>query len=525
MTPNSSMSEALARGFSALETGDLATAENACRVVLTQDPNIGGAHFLIGLVALERGERRIAANAFHTATKLEPGHVGAWAHLAKLFSELGYTARADQALQKAETIGTEIPAIQNVLGLVNTTIGEHGKAADWYGRGFAASPHIVGYGVNLANAQNFIGDASGAANTIGQVLMDDPKNAQAHWVRAGLKRADDDQQAQNMLSIAADNAEDHPDNAFLYYGAGKIFEDTGQWASAFEAFSKGARAKKKITPFDETREEALFQTLHSAFDQDWMNRAAENAPKDNSPIFVIGQPRTGTTLIERIMTAHSQIHSAGELQQFYLSIRRMTKSGGGARVSSELMKEAADMDMAKLGQAYLLATRHHQKPSTHFVDKLPVNYLYAPLIAKALPGAKIIHVVRGPMDSCFSSYKQLFAEAYPHSYDLTEMARHHVRYRRLMQHWRDILGDRLFEISYEDTVHDLEANARALIDFLDLPWENACLNFHRQSSAVSTASAAQVREPAHTRSVGRWKHYAEQLKPVQDILETAGLLG
>jgi hypothetical protein len=159
----------------------------------------------------------------------------------------------------------------------------------------------------------------------------------------------------------------------------------------------------------------------------------------------------------------------------------------------------------------------------HFVDKLPQNYFYIPLILKALPNAKIVHLVRDPMDACFASFKQLFADAYLHSYDQGEMARHHARYRHLMSVWRERFPGRFFDISYEDTARDLEPNARELIDYLELPWEDACLDFHQQEGAVSTASAVQVREPAHTRSIGRWRRYESELQPMVDALRAVGI--
>jgi len=158
-----------------------------------------------------------------------------------------------------------------------------------------------------------------------------------------------------------------------------------------------------------------------------------------------------------------------------------------------------------------------------FVDKLPPNYLFIPLILKALPNAKIVHVVRNPMDACFASYKQLFADAYPHSYDLAEMARHHARYYHLLSLWRDRFQGRFFDIAYEDIARDLETNAPALIDYLELPWEDACLQFHRQDAAVTTASAVQVRQPVYTRSIGRWRRYEKQLLIMRNTLEKYGI--
>jgi len=172
---------------------------------------------------------------------------------------------------------------------------------------------------------------------------------------------------------------------------------------------------------------------------------------------------------------------------------------------------------------YIETTRQLAGDTPHFVDKLPSNFLYVPLILKALPNAKIVHLRRNPMDACFSSFKQLFADAYPHSYDQEEMARHHARYYRLMETWRERFGDRFFDIAYEDVARDLEPNARALIDFLGLPFEDACLEFHKQKTAVTTASAVQVRQPAHTKSVGRWRRYEHQLEPTRRTLEALGV--
>jgi hypothetical protein len=244
---------------------------------------------------------------------------------------------------------------------------------------------------------------------------------------------------------------------------------------------------------------------------------------DPSPIFVIGQPRTGTTLVERIITSHSQVYSAGELKQFGTAVRRLSNYREPKRYSAKLAVQAAKVDVEKLGKAYLTTTKTMRGSLPRFVDKLPPNYLYVPLILKALPNAKIIHLTRNPMDACFSSFKQLFADAYPHSYDQAEMARHHARYYHLMSLWRERFSGRFFDISYEETARDLEPNARALIDYLELPWEDACLHFHKQDAAVTTASAVQVREPAHTRSIGRWRRYENQLEPMRKALQEQGL--
>ena len=288
----------------------------------------------------------------------------------------------------------------------------------------------------------------------------------------------------------------------------------GKPLTAFEAFKAGASAKRATTGFDEAGEAAFFGALQSAFDRGW---AAREAPghDDPAPVFILGQPRTGTTLAERIIASHSMAEAAGELQQFGLCVRRLAGSSDPAAW--------ARLDPRALGEAYIKAAAPMRTGKPRFIDKLPRNFLYLPLIARALPRARIVHLTRDPLDACFASYKQLFAEAYPHSYDQQEMARHFVRYSDLMAHWRAILPGAFLDVAYERLASDTEAEARRLLAFLDLPWEDACLRFHELDAPVATASAAQVREAAHTRSVGRAARYGDRLAPMRLILAAAGL--
>ncbi len=310
--------------------------------------------------------------------------------------------------------------------------------------------------------------------------------------------------------------------AFLNYALGKELEDLEDWDEAFKAFAAGAAARRTTIEFDEAGEQQLYETLQRLYTADWL-REKSHGSDSKAPIFIVGQPRTGTTLIERVITSHSRVHSAGELRHFGNSVRRLTRYRGAGRFSEELVRRGADLDGRVLGEAYLVATRGVRGSEQHFVDKLPPNYVYIPLILMALPNAKIVHVRRDPMDACFASFKQLFADAYKHSYEQQEMARHHARYYHLMQHYREQFSGRYCEIRYEDAAASLEPTARALIDYLELPWEEGCLNFHAQKTAVTTASSVQVREPAHTRSIGRWRRYEQQLQPMREELIRRGV--
>ena len=517
------MRRALARGFDALSKGKPDEAAAYCRKVLESYPKTEQAHFLMGLVALERNDRRTAVSAFGSVTRLNASHAAAWAHLSRLFMLSGQVRRADQALAEAKRHERGEPMVQDLIGVVSSLLGDQVTARAWYSKAVSADPGSSRFRVNLANSLVFLGKSEQAAGELDAVLKQDPDNAQAHWLLASARRAEDRRHIEQMVNLIASRRWPPQALAFLFFGLGKELEDLEEWERAFEAFQRGATARRRTLDYNEATEIAAFEAAMQTFTSDWMERGETGDPNP-APIFIVGQPRTGTTLVERIITSHSMVHSAGELQQFNLSIRRLASGEFPGRFNAELVNAAAELDAKALGEGYLRATEPMGGGLPRFVDKLPGNFFYLPLILKALPGAKVVHLVRDPRDACFASFKQLFAEAYPHSYSLEEMARHFVRYHTLMDIWRQRFGDRFHDLSYEHLVADIEPHARDLIEYLELPWEDACLAFHEQAGAVATASATQVREPAHTRSVGRWRRYHAKLAPMLDILADAAVV-
>ena len=512
----------LRQGFDALNRGQAQIASDCCRKILAIQPDLVEGHFLVGLVALEMRDRRTALSAFGSVTKLQPDHPAAWAQLAKLFIGDGQLNRADAALEHVARANPDDPMVCDLVGTIYTRMGEHGSARNWYEKAISNRPDHPPYLLNFANNLVYHGKTDDAEAVLRDIIANDENNPQAHWVLASARKASDRAHVEQMRALLESHRQHPRLEAFYHYAIGKELEDLQEWDEAFDAFHRGANVRRKTVEYDEAAEIEMFEFLEERFTADWVDDGSPGHDAD-APIFVLGQPRTGTTLIERIISSHSQVHSSGELQQFGMAVRRLSKHTDPRRFSRQLFESALDLDCAKVGAVYMESTRRVQGDTPRFVDKLPQNYFYIPMILKALPNAKIVHLTRDAMDACFASYKQLFADAYLHSYDLEEMARHHCRYRKLMDAWRERFPGRFLDISYEETVSDLEPNARHLIEFLGLPWEDACLRFHEQKHAVSTASAVQVREPAHTRSIGRWRRYEERLQPMRDVLEQNGI--
>lgn len=508
----------LEQGLRALNTGDVAQAANAAQAVLARNRSSAQGYFLLGLAARTANRVPDAIQAFGMVTQLDSQNADAWANAAELFAVVGEGDKADIALREA--IGNEDgnAVVLHTIGKALTELGDHSEASAWYEKALQARPDDAGILSNLAINRMYLGDVEASRARLLRVLALEPQNANAHWLLAGLGKARDDTHIREMRALLGDDTLHPRDEAYLHYACGKEFEDLGHWDDAFAALDAGAAAMRRIVSFDEAAEVAMYRSVVNTYTCDWMDDGAMGFD-DPSPVFIVGQPRSGTTLVERILTAHSDVESAGELKQFGRAFRRLAREAVGDTPEDRMRS----MDPHALGQAYIDGARRYRGTATLFIDKLPSNFVHLPMILKALPAARVIHMRRGPMDNCFSVYKQLFAGAYPHSYDLRATARHFVRYWQLMDIWRERFAGRFLEFCYEDVAHDPDGEARRLVEALGLEWQDECLKFYEQRAAVSTASVVQVRSPAHTSSIGRWRKYEKQLAPVREEIEAAGI--
>ena len=406
--PEPWMQDMLREGFSLIAAGKTDEASECCRRLLTAKPDLVEAHFLVGLIALELRQTWTAVSAFGSVTTLKTNHGAAWANLARLFMQAGQPNRADTALTNAVKHHDGNPVVLDLIGSTYGLLGDQQEASTWIEKAVEKEPRHVPFMVNLANSYMFLGEVDEAEIELRKVLGIHGTNANAHWVLSNLRKAKDREHVEQLEQLVRQDRDPHA-LAFLSYGLGKELEDLEEWDAAFDAFSRGAAARRTTLDFNEQAEIEMYEALGKTFTAEWFD--ADGAGHDDpAPIFVIGQPRTGTTLIERIITSHSQVHSAGELKQFGTAIRRLSNYREPTRYSAKLAEQAAEVDCNSLGKAYMATVGKLRGDSPRFVDKLPPNYLYLPMILKALPNAKIIHLTRNPMDACFASFKQLFAE-------------------------------------------------------------------------------------------------------------------
>ncbi|MBT8091555.1 MAG: sulfotransferase [Gammaproteobacteria bacterium] len=478
------------------------------------------AHYLAALLALDRGNHAVAQKALRRTVDLNERHAPAWAQLALSYVSVGEFAKAEGCLQNAVTAQQGNPEVLDTIGTTFRLAGNLQQARRWHEKAAVGAPAHVPFLINLANIHLYFGEHDEADDLLSRCLDIEPDNAQLHWLLSRTSRTQNVWHIEAMQDLVAKQTAPRA-LAYLHYAIGKEAEDLEDWSLAFDAFAAGASARRKTVAYDEAQDIAVYETAAELFTTEWL-ASQEEGLTDAAPIFIVGEPRTGTTLLERMVGAHSRVNSAGELKHLGFAVRRICDYPEPRQFTAELLKAAAAANPFDIGTAYFDSTASLRGDAAHLIDKLPLNYLYLPVILAALPKAKILHLTRDPMDACFAQYKQLFADAYLYSYDQQELARHHARYLELMALWRDRFSGRFLDVAYEDLVTDTESTLRDVLEYVGMSWQPQCLDFTASDDAVTTASAAQVREQPHARSIGRWRRYARQLEPMSEILERHG---
>jgi hypothetical protein len=303
------------------------------------------------------------------------------------------------------------------------------------------------------------------------------------------------------------------------FALAKASEDRGDYARAFELYDRGNRARRALENYDPVQTEVINERIIKVFDAGFVARHAGRGHPDRAPIFVVGLPRSGSTLIEQILSTHSEVDATHELPEVGRLIQGINRDRKDRTTYPEAVLDFDDETWAALGRSYIEQTRQYRRDAPRFIDKNPNNFASIGLLSLALPNARFINTRRHPLDTCLSCYKQLFARGQPFTYDLVELGEYYLQYDRMMAHWHAALPGRVLDVQYESVVADQEGETRRLLEFCGLPWEHACLRYYETERAIRTASSEQVRRPIYTDSVGLWQHYRQELAELIDILE------
>jgi tetratricopeptide (TPR) repeat protein len=516
------MFESAKRAFVA---DDMATAERLCRSIITMSPRDARPWIILTDITLRQGRAKDAlvwAEKAVTLDRRDP-----FAHLGKVKCLISL-GRLNEALEAAET-GVRIkgcPAVAlDEFGRTFSQLGRHRRSLEIIKMAVAAEPGNFLFLYNLAIAERTFGALEDAERHCDKVIALNPDFHRVYFIRADLRKQT---MARNhiaeMEALIARGIRDAYGEVLVRFALAKECEDVGDDARAFRYIKSGGDLHRRHLRYNVQEDVSLIDRLIANQTRPAL-AAMLPGYKEDAPIFIVGLPRSGTTLVERIVSAHSEVTAAGELGAFTAELMRAT--GTDIRIDpTAWIARFPSLDTAALGAGYSRVARETGiPPGRRFTDKYPPNFLYCGAIHAVLPKAKIIAIKRNPMDTCFALYKAHFASgAYPYSYRLDELANYYLAFRRLMEHWKAILPtDSLLEVAYEDIVGDLEGQSRRILAFLNLPWQDEVLKFHASSAPATTASAVQVRQPIYTSSIGKWQRHADMLAPLHDRLAAEGI--
>jgi tetratricopeptide (TPR) repeat protein len=442
--------------------------------------------------------------------------------------DLGVEHHSAGNLDQAEIIYQRIleahpnqPIALNLLGLIAHQRGQYERAVKLITKALAVKPDYAEARNNLGNAFRNLGRLDEALTSYRTAISIDPEYAQAHRHLSRTKDfsepSDPDLEAMEA-AYAAPGASDEQ-KTHLAFGLGKACEDLKQFDKSFDYYATGNAIRNASFNYDEEEAKRSFATLEAVFTKEFFARHQGSGSTDATPLFVLGMPRTGTTLVEQILASHADVFGAGELHD----LDRIIKQHFGQIAEpgfTEAIENAALDIYHDAGEAYLSCLKTHADGDKFITDKMPGNFQWIGMIKLMIPNAKVIHCRRNPMDTCLSIFKNYFSmEGLPYAYDLGQLGSYYRLYENLMDHWYEVLPGFIHEIKYENVVADQQRETAGLLNFCNLEWDDACLTFYNTNRAVSTASAAQVRKPIYGDSVERWRKYEKQLAPLIKALK------
>jgi tetratricopeptide (TPR) repeat protein len=537
-------------GIALAELGRFGEAAAHYQRALTLKPDFVDAYFNLGNALQGQGKLDEAIEHYQRAIALKPGYAEAHNNLGNSLKQQGRVEEAMAHYQRAIALKPDYAEAHNNLGIAFKEQDKLDEAMAHYQRAFALKPGSADAHNNLGNGLRQQGKYGEAMAHYQRAIALKPDYAEAHNnLSIALKEQGQFDEAQRAgeraLELASRNgryyrqlfdgrrvvsddrhlaaaeklAEDMTslpmgDQKELHFALGKAYADLGQRERSFRHFLDGNALKRRESVYNEPATLGFLDRIRSVFTAELMHSKRDLGDPSMVPIFIVGMPRSGTTLVEQILASHPKVFGAGELTEFGKAVTSLGMPNGALSFPEAVPALSAEQ-LRQLGASYLDSVRAAASGAVLITDKMPGNFRFVGLIHLALPNARIIHVRRDPIDTCLSCFSQLFTGDQPYCYDLGELGRYYRAYQTLMEHWRRVLpAGVMIEVQYEEVVADVERQARQIVAYCGLEWDNACLAFHKTQRPIRTASVTQVRQPIYRTSVGRWKPYQHLLQPL-----------
>lgn len=515
----------LARAQNLIATKEFSEAETLIRDLLKNDPNNVLAMRLLGDLAVQLNRIDDAVKIFQLCLSLDSDY-----HLARenYIAVLLQQQRFDTALEQSERLLKVDPDRPNFLLLKATILMrklDFSEAKLLYHRVFSHFPDDVNAQMRYGHLMKTLGDTDNAVKAYRRVIALRPDFGEAYWSLANLKTF---KFGNNEIALMQDQlplSETDDDFSKIAFSLGKALEDDQSYDQSFAFYKKGNDKRSLAHKYDADNFEQRIESQIATFSSDYLKALEGSGCTNDDPIFIVGLPRSGSTLIEQILSSHSQVEGTSELPDISAISRQLDLIGrkSGQSTYPSVLKDIPMAKMQEIGTSYLDSTRIQRKDAPFFIDKMPNNFEHIGLIHAILPKAKIIDARRHPMACCFSGYKQFFAKGQTFSYQLEHAGHYYRHYIRLMKHWEKVLPSRILRVQYEDMVADSETQIGRVLDYCGLPFEEQCLRFYETDRAIRTPSSEQVRQPIYNAGVEQWRNYESFLTPLEtalgDVLE------
>jgi len=496
-------------------------AADSFEAIVDHEPGHLPALLKSSTALLELDRYRTSRERLFQALRLASNHPGLVMELGRKLRQFHEAALLLDLVRRSDFVRHATPQMLTEMALIVSSVGDQTLALDLVTKAvsldsMAAHPRYLRGTVLM-----FLGRMEEAEAELGACIRLEPGFPQAHWVLSRLRKwTNEDNHVQRMQALLAKAKVGSEAEAYFAFALHNELHDLRHYDESWRMLERGCRIKSELEPYDADRTRSLFATVKTLCTPEFVIPAARD--DSYTPIFIVGMHRSGTTLLERILGGHSLVSDGGETYAFTAQIKIATDHKSTQALDLTSAERLASADFDAIGRGFIEASSWRANGKPFLTEKLPPNLVNAGFIAKSLPGAKILHMVRDPVDTCFSNLRTYFSNAALYSFDQLHLADYYGDYQGLVQHWRTVMPGRLMDVSYDDLVNDTEATARRIFDFCGLPFEATALHVERSSGAVSTASSASVRQGILTNRDGAWRPYESHLMPMLARLHQQG---
>ena len=507
----------LYKGVRHLHASRYRKAEDAFKKLLIEDENNIDALRFMGILAFKSGNHDIAEAMFTKALRLDPTYSLVWANLAQVYSVTGQLDKAKKSFKNILNMEPRNGLIWAEYGTVLTKLANYEESKDAYLKALNFKSDSPRVHLSLGHVYKTMGEIENSIDSYKNSIIQNKLSGEAYWSLANLKTYSFSENEIKVMEETLKEDMSDIERSQIHFALGKAYEVKKDFDNSFNNYFKGNEVKKGLIKYSSDDTTDNTKRILDFFNLETIRDLSKSSTVDQDPIFILGMPRSGSTLVDQIISSHSKVDGTQELPNIIKIASELNSNN--QNTYPEILKELDESKLSEMGNNYLSETTWARKDAPFFIDKMPNNFIHIGLIKTILPNAKIIDTRRDPMDTCFSCYKQFFARGQLFTYSLEDLGNYYTDYIKAMNHWHNVYGKDIFTVHYDNVINKTEETIRELIDYCNLSFEKECLEFYKSSRPVKTPSAEQVRQPIYKSGLNYWKNYEKHLVPLKKIID------